>query len=111
MKSDFNDKPELYYDFEDPDAPGKDSSAKSNDALLSGNYSVVDGRGGKVLRLDSRFHGTDDAYIEIPAGVFRHREITFSAWVRYDVNTVGSWARVFAVACGKRRAPYSRIHC
>ena len=84
--------------------PGEDASGNKKTGSFSGKVSQTEGKVQKGLCFDSSSHGQNDAYGQMPAGAVKHNAITIMAWVKYDIETVGSYARIFALEAGDGKA-------
>ncbi len=100
------------YDFEDTQDLGKDSTENKNSATVFGAVSSVnDGIRGKVARFDSSNHGNSDAYMEMPKEIVKQKTFTIMTWAKYDMNTVGNFARIFAIETPGRLAFHTMAKC
>ena len=50
--------------------------------------------------------GNSEAYIKMPSDAFKVSEFTYAAFVKYDVNTIGTYARLLAVETPSRDIEY-----
>ncbi|MBQ7354026.1 MAG: glycoside hydrolase family 127 protein [Clostridia bacterium] len=91
---------ELHYQFEDGDKLGKDSGSHQYDGNPMGKVSQTEGKFGQAIQFDSSNHGSNDAYMEMPVEAVNHNALTVMAWVKADVESVGSYARIFAIEAG-----------
>ena len=90
-----------HYTFDDANDLGKDSSGNGKNATAEGAMSGVSGvRGGAASFNGSG--GKNDAYLSVPAEITHSENITLMTWVKFDRNTLKSWAKIFEFQNGSK---------
>ena len=96
----------LHYTFDDDNNIVKDDSGNENDGKIYGKVSSADGIRGKGVYFNTSSGGNSEAYIKMPSDAFKVSEFTYAAFVKYDVNTIGTYARLLAVETPSRDIEY-----
>ena len=96
----------LHYTFDDPENLCKDDSGRGNDGKPYGKVFASEGVRNGGVYFDSSGYGNSEAYIKMPSEAFKISEFTYTAFVKYSLDTVGTYARLLAVETPSRDVEY-----